>query len=66
VDRQPVLRDTYLSGATCGVASLIMTNAHGSFHALVGMDDSTGPETTGAVKLSVLDQRIIVFAMSTT
>ncbi len=56
VNRLPVLRDTYLAGTRCGVASLVMTNAHGSFHALVGMDDSTGPETTGSIKLTVLDQ----------
>jgi hypothetical protein len=56
VNRLPVLRDTYLNGTRCGVASLIMTNAHGSFHALVGMNDSTSPETRGALKLTVLDQ----------
>lgn len=56
VNRLPVLRDTYLSGTRCGVASLVMTNARGSFHALVGMDDRTGPETTGRITLTVLDQ----------
>lgn len=56
VDRLPVLRDTYLSGTTCGVASLVMTNVRGSFHALVGMADGTSPETTGGIKLTVLDQ----------
>ena len=56
VNRLPVLRDTYLYGARCGVASLVMTNVRGSFHALVGMNDSTGPATTGSLTLTVLDQ----------
>ena len=56
VNRLPVLRDTYLSGTMCGVASLIMTSAHGSFHALVGIDDSNGATKTASIKLTVLDQ----------
>lgn len=56
VNRQAVARDTYLYATDCGVASLVMTNAHGTFHALVGVDDTTTPQKTGAVKLTVLDQ----------
>jgi hypothetical protein len=56
VNRAIVVRDTYLYGTDCGVASLVMTNARGSFHALVGVDDATSPQRSGMVKLTVLDQ----------
>ncbi|HEY8285507.1 MAG TPA: hypothetical protein VIJ28_14075 [Chloroflexota bacterium] len=56
VDHVTVLRDTFLSGTDCGVASLVMTNARGAFHALVGLDDTTSPAKSGMVRLTVLDQ----------
>ena len=56
VDHVAVLRDTYVSGTNCGVASLVMTSARGSFQALVGLNDTTSPEKSGVVKLTVVDQ----------
>jgi hypothetical protein len=55
VAHQPLLRDTYLAVEGCGVAQLIMTNAHGRFTAKLGVDDSSIDKTMTA-HLVVLDQ----------
>ena len=47
VDHVAVLRDTYLSGTDCGVASLVMTSARGSFHALWGSTIPRRPTESG-------------------
>ncbi|MDB5076199.1 MAG: hypothetical protein JWO42_2378 [Chloroflexi bacterium] len=56
VHNQAVLRETYIYGNDCGVTSLIMTNAAGRFHALLGVDDASGAGKTASAKVTVLDQ----------
>jgi hypothetical protein len=57
VDGKSVLRDTYVQGYTCGVASVIMTNAHGTFSAFVGIPDKDVSSTGSAsLRVTVLDQ----------
>ena len=55
VDHQPVLRDNYLAVEGCGVAELIMTDAHGSFSAKFGVADGSNGKSMTA-HLVVLDQ----------
>lgn len=56
VNRASVLRNSYIWATGCGVASLIMTNATGTFHALVGVQDTQPAGSTAKVDVTVLDQ----------
>jgi hypothetical protein len=55
VNHQLVLRDNYLAVGDCGIAELIMTDAHGSFSAKIGVADGSDGKTITA-HLVVLDQ----------
>ena len=56
VNQLVVIRDTYLIGTGCGVAELIMTDAHGAFHARLGVNDADITGQAASVSLAVLDQ----------
>jgi len=55
VAHQPMLRYNFLAVEGCGIAELIMTDAHGTFSAKVGVADSSTDRTISA-HLVVLDQ----------
>ncbi len=57
VAHQDVPRDSYVNIIGCGMTELIMTNAHGHFHARFGINDaSTNPNNQETVTLVTLDQ----------
>jgi len=57
VAHQAIPRDSWISLIGCGVTELIMTNAHGRFHARFGISDaSTNPDRQQTVDLITLDQ----------
>ncbi|HWE60921.1 MAG TPA: hypothetical protein VHB98_04350 [Chloroflexota bacterium] len=56
IAHQSVPQDGYIWLTGCGIAELIMTNAHGRFQARVGVEDSTDPRyRSGMISLTVLD-----------